>query len=84
MIATRSATVTGDRIPRLELILNRLKAEFGTARLFYYQAAQVDSWDVHDEEITFAELLEGEQVGICNGTCARSFRLCLVPLTRSP
>ena len=77
MIATRSATVTGDRIPRLELILNRLKAEFGTARLFYYQAAQVDSWDVHDEEITFAELLEGEQVGIRTELLRTSFRLCL-------
>jgi hypothetical protein len=33
MIATSKNPVTGDRVPRLELILNRLKAEFGTARL---------------------------------------------------
>jgi tetratricopeptide (TPR) repeat protein len=33
MIATSGNPVTGDKIPRLELILNRLKAEFGTARL---------------------------------------------------
>jgi hypothetical protein len=77
MIATRSNPVTGDRIPRLELILNRLKAEFGTARLLYYQATHEESWNIHDEEITFAELFEGEQVGMGTELLRTSFRLCL-------
>lgn len=77
MIATSSTPVTGERVPRLELILNRLKAEFGTARLLYYQATTEQSWDLHEHEITFAELFEGEQVSMRTELLRTSFRLCL-------
>src|ERR1017187_8949507 len=77
MIATSKTPVTGDRVPRLELILNRLKAEFGTARLLYYQATFEQSWDLHDHEITYAELFEGEHISIGTELLRTSFRLCL-------
>lgn len=77
MIATNARPVTGDQIPRLELILNRLKAEFGAARLLFYKATQQSSWDLHDEEMTYAELLEGEAVSMASEFLRTSFRLCL-------
>jgi hypothetical protein len=77
MITTRATPVTGDLIPRLELILNRLKAEFGTARLLYYHATQESSWDLHDHEVTYAELFEGETVSMKTELLRTSFRLCL-------
>jgi tetratricopeptide (TPR) repeat protein len=77
MIATNATPVAGDRIPRLELILNRLKAEFGTARLLYCHATKDESWDLHEEEMTFAELFEGEQLGVRTEFLRTSFRLCL-------
>jgi hypothetical protein len=77
MVATKSISLVGDRVPRLELILNRVKAEFGTARLLYYQAVQDQSWDLHEHEITYAELFEGEQVSVRTELLRTSFRLCL-------
>jgi len=77
MVATKSIPLVGDRVPRLELILNRVKAEFGTARLLYYQAVQDQSWDLHEHEITYAELFEGEQVSVRTELLRTSFRLCL-------
>ncbi len=77
MIATTSTPLTGEGVPRLELILNRLKAEFGTARLLYYQAATEQSWDLYEHEITYAELFEGEQVSMRTELLRTSFRLCL-------
>lgn len=77
MIATSATPVAGDRVPRLELILNRIKAEFGTARLLYCQAVHDHSWDLHEHEITYAELFEGEQVSVHTELLRTSFRLCL-------
>jgi hypothetical protein len=77
MIATSGTPVTGDRVPRLEHILNRLKAEFGTARLLYYQATTSQSWDLHEHESTYAELFEGETVSMRTELLRTSFRLCL-------
>ena len=77
MIATNKTPVAGDRVPRLEHILNRLKAEFGTARLLYYQATTDQSWDLHEHEITYAELFEGETVSMRTELLRTSFRLCL-------
>ena len=75
MIATSRTPVTGDRVPRLEHILNRLKAEFATARLLYYQATTDQSWDLHEQEVTYAELFEGETVSITTELLRTSFRL---------
>jgi tetratricopeptide (TPR) repeat protein len=77
MIATNKTPVTGDLVPRLEHILNRLKAEFGTARLLYYQATTDQSWDLHEHEVTYAELFEGETVSMRTELLRTSFRLCL-------
>lgn len=76
-IATNRTPVTGDRVPRFEHILNRLKAEFAAARLLYYQATTDQSWDLHEQEVTYAELFEGETVSIGTELLRTSFRLCL-------
>ena len=77
MIATARTPVTGDLVPRLELILNRLKAEFGTARHLYHQATNDNTQDLHEHEITYTELFEGETVSIRTELLRISFRLCL-------
>jgi len=77
MIATTKSTIMGAFVPRMELIVNRLKAEFGTARLLYYQATTDQTWDLHEDELTFAELLEGEHVSMRTELLRTSFRLCL-------
>ena len=77
MVAAHRTPVTGDHIPRCELILNRLKAEFGTARLLYYEATHDHVWNPHDEEITYADLFEGEQLSMRTELLRTSFRLCL-------
>ena len=77
MIATKTTPLVGDCVPRLEFVLNRLKAEFGTARLLYYQAVHDQSWDLHEHEITYAELFEGEQISVRTELLRTSFRLCL-------
>ncbi len=77
MIATAGNPVTGDKIPRLELIVNRLKAEFGTARLLYYKAIIDDTTEYYEQDITFTELYEGEEIGIRTELLRTSFRLCL-------
>jgi hypothetical protein len=77
MIATHATPVEGKLVPRLEMILNRLKAEFGTARFLYYQALHDTSWEAYDHEITYAQLFEGEELGIRIELLRTSFRLCL-------
>jgi len=77
MIANPATPVTGERIPRWELILNRLKAEFATARLLYYQATHDRSWPLYEHDVTFTELFEGEHISINTELLRTSFRLCL-------
>ena len=77
MIATTNTPVTGDNIPRLEHILNRLKAEYATARHLYHQATNDQTTDLHEHEITYAELFEGETLSINTELLRTSFRLCL-------
>ena len=77
MIATMCRPVTGDKIPRLEHILNRLKAEYATARHLYYQATTGNTGEMHEQEITYAELFEGETLGISTELLRTSFRLCV-------
>ena len=77
MIATSGNAVSGGIVPRLELIINRLKAEFSTARLLYYQATTDPSWDLHEHDTTFAELFEGEHLSARTELLRTSFRLCL-------
>src|ERR1035441_4207308 len=68
--ASRPTRHTGDR-------RNRLKAEFGTARHLYHQATNANTKDLHEHEITYTELFEGETVSIRTELLRTSFRLCL-------
>jgi hypothetical protein len=83
-VISSAAPISGDFVPRLELLLNRLKSEFCLARALYYQA-MTDSescWDTHAFEGTFTELHESEAVGLRPEFLRTSFRLCFGILDR--
>lgn len=63
----------GEIIPKLELLLNRMKSEFGLARWLYYSRKT-------DENINFdtkySELLDGEMIDPNTELLRTSFRIC--------
>jgi LA2681-like HEPN len=76
-IATASQPLSADFVPRSELVLNRLKAEFGWARLQYYQSVCSESdWNLHEAEIVYTELFEGEDTTVRSELLRSSFRQC--------
>jgi hypothetical protein len=77
MLATASQPLSGDFVPRMELVLNRLKAEFGWARLQYFHSIMYESdWNLHELEITYTELFEGEDTSVRTELLRSSFRQC--------
>lgn len=82
-IPPTSGPVGGDFIPRLELLLNRLKSEFCLARALFYQGIRkAPEWDLHPFEGTFSELDDQEAVGLSTEFLRTSFRLCFGVLDR--
>jgi len=84
-IPKSSGPIAGAFVPRLELLLNRLKSEFCLARALYYQAATKAApgrWDLRAFEGTFSELHEGEAIGLSPEFLRTSFRLCFGILDR--
>jgi hypothetical protein len=77
-IPVSTSGVGGRFVGRMEMLLNRLKAEFSLARLLYYQAAAEDDerWNTEPFESTYTELHEGEVIGINAEMLRTSFRLC--------
>jgi hypothetical protein len=76
-IPLSSRSIGGEFVPRMEHTLNRLKAEFAFARLLYFKSMKLDDkWDTFEDEVTFAELYEGEVIGIESEMLRTSFRLC--------
>jgi tetratricopeptide (TPR) repeat protein len=77
-IPKTSEPIGGDFVPRMELLLNRLKSEFALARLLYYQSdpKHIKNFKTFDEEITFTELYENEAVGARREMLRSSFRMC--------
>lgn len=70
--------ISGDFVPQMELLLNRLKAEFSLARFLFYQEGQ-DSreyLEVYDKEMMYTELFEGEVIGTRAEMLRTSFRMC--------
>jgi len=77
-IPKTTKSIAGDFVPKMELILNRLKSEFALARLLYYQSnpEYCKRLETFNEEITFTELNENEAVGIRPEMVRLSFRIC--------
>lgn len=62
-IATQSKPIAGVSVPKMEQVLNRLKAEFCTLRLLYYQATSDNrTWNTidFDAEVMFSDVFDGE------------------------
>ncbi len=63
----------GEKIGKMELLLNRLKSEFGLARKLYYEG--INEHD-HYTDVSYSELMEGEFIGEENEKIRTTFRLC--------
>ena len=70
--------IGGEHIPRMELRLNRMKSEYAIARLLYYESLEInrEKWKPYDNEVSFTELYEDEEVGFGPEMLRTSFRLC--------
>lgn len=70
--------IGGPFVPRMEHVLNRLKAEYALARLLFYRSQENNDieWNVFDEEVAFTELYEHEAIGLRPEMLRTSFRLC--------
>ena len=82
-ILKQTGPIGGAFVPKLELIVNRIKSEFCLARALYYQSLKApDLWQIDPYEGTFTELFDGEVVGIATEFLRTSFRLCFGILDR--
>jgi tetratricopeptide (TPR) repeat protein len=77
-IATEKAHVLEKRYFPMELLLNRLKAEFSFARFLFYQESHGDHAHVEgfDKEVNYMELFDGEVIGMRSEMLRTSFRMC--------
>lgn len=78
MITVPSLALAGDLVPRMELYMNRLKAEFTHARWLYFASgpSETAQWATYLPEVTFAELFEGECISMQSEMLRASFRQC--------
>lgn len=63
----------GDKVGKMELLLNRLKSEFHLARKLYYEGIS-DSENF--SEVLFSELMDGEMISEAVEKVRTSFRMC--------
>lgn len=73
-IGVKHGIFTGDVVPKLELLLNRIKSEFALARWMYYQSLKAETLLENDAQ--FSELLDGEIINSKTEMQRTSFRLC--------
>jgi tetratricopeptide (TPR) repeat protein len=84
-ILTPGAPLTGESVPAMELMLNRMKSEYCLARALLFQSAHLDAklqWDVGPFEGTFTDLFDSEEIGLTPEFLRTSFRLCFGVLDR--
>ena len=72
-IGVKHGTFKSNIIPKLELLLNRIKSEFAFARWMYYKS---NSEEPFDYDIKFSELLDGEIINSQSEMLRSSFRIC--------
>ena len=78
-IPKQSGSIGGEFVPKLELLLNRIKSEFCLARALHYQGAVLTAdagWDTKPFDGTFTELYDHETIGLRSEFLRTSFRLC--------
>ncbi|MFC3902810.1 hypothetical protein SAMN05421749_10979 [Acinetobacter marinus] len=69
--------VIGDQtIASMELVLNRLKSEFGFSRHLYYEYLNSSDWTKNDIEQSFSELFNDEVLGLNIERVRTAFRIC--------
>ena len=83
-IPKSAAPIAGKFVPRMELLLNRLKSEFALARCLVYQSYPTKSrrWRTEQFESSLTDLLDAEVIGIKAEMLRTSFRLCFGILDR--
>ncbi len=72
-IGIPNVVFNGTLLPKLELLLNRMKSEFAFARWNYYKSFTEDAFDY---DVTFSELYEDEVINSQSETLRASFRIC--------
>ncbi len=60
-------------LPKLELLLNRIKSEFAFARWNFYKSNTEEAFDY---DVVFSELLENEVINSQTETLRTSYRIC--------
>lgn len=76
-IPKTTKSIGGDFVPRMELMLNRLKSEYALARLLYFQLSiNPGNAQNYDGGLAFTELHEDEVIGTRSEMVRTSFRLC--------
>ncbi|HMK17012.1 MAG TPA: LA2681 family HEPN domain-containing protein [Chitinophagaceae bacterium] len=64
----------GDKVGKMELLLNRIKSEFHLARKLYFESTEQNDEDA--QEVLYSDLMEGEAIGTSVEKIRTSFRLC--------
>jgi hypothetical protein len=72
-IGTESILLRGKLVPRLELLLNRVKSEFAFARWSYYRSLTEEAFDY---DVVFSNLYENEIINSQSETLRTAFRVC--------
>ena len=73
-IGVTFARFKGAIVPKLELLLNRLKSEFSLARWLFYQSRNNEVQ--FDDSVLFSELLDEEVINPHTEMLRTSFRIC--------
>jgi hypothetical protein len=85
ILTSGGAKLSGAMVPKMELLLNRMKSEYCLSRALLYQSVASErllKWDLAPFEGSFTELLDYEEVGIETEFLRTSFRLCFGILDR--
>lgn len=72
-IGIPNAVFKGKLLPKLELLLNRIKSEYAFARWNYYKSFTEDAFDY---DVVFSELFEQEVINSQSEALRASFRIC--------
>lgn len=76
MIGYDGVVAKGKKIPKMELILNRIKSEYSLARKLFYESDIELEEPVEDEAVFYSDLFEDEVIGLASEKLRTSFRLC--------
>ncbi|HTN35559.1 MAG TPA: LA2681 family HEPN domain-containing protein [Arachidicoccus sp.] len=72
-IGISNAVFKSKLLPKLELLLNRIKSEYAFARWNYYQSFTKEAFDY---DVIFSELFEGDVISSQSEALRASFRIC--------